>query len=456
VDLDLNVGYRPFGHQVAFHESNARFKGAFSGNRGGKTLSGAYEFIRRIFFDLQSGKGRIPAKGTSKRLHRLLYWIVAPNYRLGKTSLETVERLLPYKAIVDSNKTENAIWLVGGVKIELRSAEDPRHLVADSLNGIWIDEAPRVKAEAWRGALRARLADQLGWLIATGSPLGGRDCWAYIDLVSQSGTGGIETFTWTTEQNPYIPRSEVQWAKDRLPAAHYKRDWQASWDAHGGVIFDEFDESLHVVSESELRLRYGHALRGGRDIRTLFQRVVGAIDWGWQAPGCLLVIGKVSDDDVIVLEESYAPGRRVLGNDGVTWLSECHRLKQKWGIEVFACDPESPGEIAALADNGINAFAANNRRLAGIRRVAEAMHPYTVNGTRKAGLTVLSSCTNLLREIRSYTWKSNREQTAFFDEPADNQSDHAVDPLRYGLLEINPVSVMERFRTQRPGWRPPG
>lgn len=456
MNLDLRVGYRPFSQQAAFHRSQARFRGAFSGNRGGKSVCGAYEFIRSIFLDQKYGRGKAPVgRSLSGSAQERLYWIVAPDYRLGSVSFNNVDRLLPEAAIVARNKSEHSITLVGGAKIELRSAEDPRRLVADSLAGLWIDEAPRVKPEAWRGALRARLADQQGWALLTGSPLGGRANWVFQDIVAQHGQGGIESFTWTTADNPYIPRSEVQWAKDHLPPSHFLRDWQASWDSHGGAVYEEFSDKIHVLSEAELRLQYSRVVRGG-DLRSLFKRIVGAIDWGWTAPGCILVVGKISDDELIVLDESYAAGRRRLGMDGVTWLSEAHRLKQKWGIDVFTCDPEDPETISAFADNGINAYGASNGVLHGIRRVAEAMHPVTSGGMTRPGLRILSTCTNLIREIRNYMWKPNKDQTGFIDEPDDKSGEHALDPMRYAVLELNPVSVMERFRTQRQAWRPVG
>jgi hypothetical protein len=450
VNITLKGDYRPFDRQAAFHRSEARFKGAFSGNRGGKTMSGAYEFIRRIFLDLAAGKGRTATLHSKARLHRLLYWVVAPDYKLGKTSLDNILRLLPPEAIVDYNRSDHTLWLVGDIKIELRSGENPSRLVAESLNGLWIDEAPRVKPEAWRGALRARLADRQGWLIATGSPLGGRSNWVFIDLVSASGRSGIETFTWETADNPYIPRSEIEWAAEHLPPSHFKRDWQASWDSHGGAIFEEFKDETHVISEAQLRMEYANAFRG--DLRTLFRRVAVGVDWGYTAAGCMLVVGQVADDDFIVLEESYAAGRPKLRGAGATWFSEAKRLKDKWGATIFACDPEDPDSIHDFADNGIPAIGARNGVSLGIRRVAEAMHP--VKG--KPGLRVLSTCTNLIREIRNYAWKPNREQTGFLEEPDDNCSDHALDPMRYAVLELNPVSVVDRFRNRNTMGRPPG
>ncbi len=447
MNIDLRVGYRPFNKQASFHRSEARFRGAFSGNRGGKTVAGAWQFLRSVFLDqLHNAPTALIGTGHGG-LHKRLYWIVAPDYKLGQVSYDMVKRLLRPDAIIGENKSEHSFFLPGGSKVQLRSAEDPKRLVADSLHGIWIDEAPRVKAEAWRGALRARLADQQGWLLATGSPLGGRDNWVYQDLVSQTGQGGIETFTWTTEQNPYIPRSEIEWARERLPKSHYLRDWCASWDATGGAIYEDFDPAVHVISESQFRLEHARDIaRVG--FRGLFRDVVVGVDWGWTAAGCMLVIGQLDtkEDRFVVLDESYAAGRRILQGTGDTWLSEARRLAAKWGATRFPCDPEDPEAIASLSDNGISAVPAVNTRSHGIRRVSEAM--CVVNG--KPGLQVFSSCTNLLREIPAYQWKPSKEQTGFLDEPDDKCSDHALDPLRYGVVELAPVSIVDKFR-QRTG-----
>src|SRR5262249_14500147 len=124
---------------------------------------------------------------------------------------------------------------------------------------------------------------------------------------------------------------------------------------------------------------------------------------------------------------------------GTTWLSEAKRLRDKWGVTLFVCDPARPDAIHDLATNSIPTIAAYNDVYLGIRRVAEAIHP----ALGLPGMRILDQCKHLVSEMRSYQWKQNRnlanpDMATFAEVPADNQADHACDALRYATVELRP------------------
>lgn len=452
-DLVLAPAYEPFAKQIDFHRSPKRFKGAFAGNRGGKTLSGGAEFVGNIFRDLKAGKGKKAVRIGNTRVPRLTYWVVTPTAALAEFPYREIVRFLPHALIDKVNASTRELWLKGDIQIGFRSTERPELLVAETLNGLWMDEAPRCKAEAWRGALRARLADQQGWAILTGSPLGGRNNWVYQDFVSRVGVDEhVAAFSWTTADNPYVPREEVEHARRTLPDAWFKRDWEASWDSFGGAIYEEFRDETHVISEE--RWRFEHGL-GGRPLRECFNRVIAAIDYGFASCGCMLVVGELGDGKWVVLDEVYGPGIAPVSGTKRTWLTECQRVVKDYGVSSFFGDPEDADANFLLRQNGVNVRSARKEIYAGIRRVSSAMHVDT--NTRKPGLRIFDRCKNLIRELRNYMWKPNREQTGFLEEPADRQEDHACDALRYCGMELRLYDYVERQRdTTSYGGPPPG
>lgn len=233
--LVLAPEYQPFTKQTAFHRSSKRFKVAAAGNRGGKTLSGAAEFVANIYRDLKAGKGKASVRVGSTRVPRLAYWIITPTHEMGEFPYRELVRFLPRELIEKVNASTREIWLRGDIQIDFKSTERPERLVAASLNGLWMDEACRCKAEAWRGGLRARLADQQGWALFTTSPLGGKNNWVYQELVAREGIDEhIGSFHWRTDENPHIPSTEIEHARANTAPQWFKRDWEASWDAFGG------------------------------------------------------------------------------------------------------------------------------------------------------------------------------------------------------------------------------
>lgn len=449
-DIVLASDYTPFDKQLAFHRSPARFKVAAAGNRGGKTMSGAAEFVSNIYRDLKAGKGKRPVRLGNTRVPRLTYWVVTPTAALAEFPYREIVRFLPHGLIDKVNASTRELWLKGDIQIGFRSTERPELLVAETLNGVWTDEAPRCKPEAWRGALRARIADQLGWALFTGSPLGGRNNWVYQDLVSKVGIDEyIASFHWTTEDNPYIPREEIEHAKRTLPPAWYARDWGANWDSFGGAIYEEFNDAQHVVSEQAFRFEFG---LGSRPLRECFNRSIAIIDYGHTVNGCMLTIGEMGDRNWVVIDEVYQPGIRPINGSKTTWLAECQRVQREYGVRDFFGDPEDAGANFDLRNNGIPIRSANKQIYTGIRRVASAIH--VDDRTKKPGLRIFDRCKNTIREARNYMWKPNKEQTGFLEEPAPNQDDHAMDCLRYGAMELKLYDYVDAARSG--GWNGSG
>ena len=455
--------YRPHPKQVRAHRlrvngRRCRYVVLSAGVRGGKSISGAVEFLDRIYEDLNNPTvKKRPVVGVGRRrTPRLRYWVVAPTMPLTRFAYEYLLQFTPAELIQSQSQSDYTIWLLPDILVEFKTGERPDLLVGASVNGMLLDEAARIKAECWRGALRGRLTDTKGWVIFASSPLGGRNNWLWAEMVSKAGIvegtereGGnadIASFSWMTRDNPHIDPAEIEKARNELPEAWFLRDFEASWESFGGLIYPEFDEKMHVVSEKEFRLKFRLPNQtNADDIRRICERVVAGVDFGHTSPGCIVVVGRLSQHKFVVLEESYASGRPITGH-GTTWVSEAARLREKWGVSLFACDPARPDAITDMAGQGIPTVNAFNDVYLGIRRVAEALHPVTVgtiNGheAKEPGMYILDQCRNGVRELRNYQWAATKDQSGFMEKPADDQSDHFCDALRYAIAELRPVAT---------------
>lgn len=429
--VEIASQYAPHKMQLQLHRGGKRYLVATAGVRGGKTKSCAYEFVHRIYLDLKAGKAYKVSGVGKRRRPALHYWLCAPTAALLREPLRYLFETIPQPLIERYYEAEKQLWLKGDILIELKSTENPMMLVSAGLNGLWIDEAARVKSDAWHGQLRSRLSDKSGWALFSTSPLG-RSNWVYQELVSQAyDNDDIHAITWRTIDNPYIPKEEIEKAKRELPLAWYKRDYEASWDSFGGTVFDEFKDETHITTEPKLRIEYG---LGDKPIRTLFRRVLAGVDFGWSEPGAIVVVADLGNHRYLVLDESYASNRIVHDvrlNSG-TWVSEAKRLRDKWGISQFFCDTASPGSINDLQRAGLNVLSAEKDIYVGVRKLCELHH--VIDG--KPSLQVLSHCSNLIREMRNYQWQQDKHKTGHVDKPAENQSDHGIDALRYSFTEL--------------------
>lgn len=138
-----------------------------------------------------------------------------------------------------------------------------------------------------------------------------------------------------------------------------------------------------------------------------------SIDFGYEDPCTLLATYKL-EDSIYCKELLYL--RRVTIPDFI------YKIKDL-GLNLtddFICDSANPQAIAEMVRAGINAKPVKKDTiLSGIDQI------------KRHNLFVHKDSTNLLEELNSYVWKSDKNGTNV-DEPEDHHN-HLLDPLRYIL-----------------------
>lgn len=426
-------GFKPHGQQVRVLESKARWTVVLAGVRGGKTYSCAAAFLHRIYNDLASGKANesVPATGDRYRRPRLHYWVCTPTYDLLKEPRRYLMQLLNPNQ-VEAFLEGRELWLHGGILIEFKSTDNAKALVSVGLNGVWIDEADRVEADAWRGQLSTRLSDKKGWGIFSSTPYAARAGFLFQDFIQHADEPirDIEFISWRFVDNVYNDLLEWKAAKLRLPDRYFRREYEASLDAFVGLVYELGPQ--HVV-----------------DIlpdRKMFKQVVAGVDWGWNDPGAIVVIGDTGRQLVVVEELKESHLQVIAQNPGErSWISEFVRLHRKWNIDRFVCDHE-PGFVHAAVRAGLPALNAHKDLASGLRRVSETMalsapvgSPGSVNYLAPIpGLTIHRACKALVGELQNYAWAVSKKG-GMLEEPLPGD-DHLSDALRYAVMELRRYS----------------
>lgn len=439
ISVDLFAGERLHPHAYRFFMDESRFCLALAGTRGAKTYTGARRFWKNVWLRDWPVLSRLPynpgaaRKGTAlwwDRRPRAHYWVVAPEHALLSEPKRYLLQFLPSELLDHTDNGAGRWWLKGDILIEFKSAHDPKMLVSVGLNGLWLDEADRMKSEAWNGNLRARVADKQGWVQATTTPLGRSWTYAAFEKPSRDGVPGYGYHHWRTVDNTRLASiaEEAADAKARLPLPYYKREFEASREAFIGQVYSEFDEDTMVRPLPKDVVLYTRA---------------GGQDWGFSHPGAAVVVGASSRElrvaNVWALDERYQTNRLVED----WWIPEIRSLNTTWKFNDWACDPEAPDDIARYKDAGIHAFPHRNFSAseydehqrsvkAGIRLLASLMH--------QKRFFIDPRCKNLIDEIKSYRWKQRKggigDDESLIEEPESNQPDHALDALRYGTTSL--------------------
>lgn len=423
--------YTPQEYQNEFHCSPARFKNIIGGVRSGKSHSAAREFYKRLCFDL--AKAQAAGKG-SEFMH---YWIITPDFPLGKVAMrETFATIRQHniRHVKKWRQSYKELELYPNILIEFKSANDPNKLVAVKLHGGWIDEVARLKAEAWMGGVRQRFTDLEGWCIFSTSPLGKN--WYYQEIIRRGDPEDIlydtdfANFWFKTSQNGYIPKGEIEAARRQLPPKYFRREYEASLEEFFGQIYEEFSRKVHGYP------------RPGIEAPMKFNKIICGIDWGFATPGCFMVFGKDYEEvpNYFELETIYQermlvtkPGSKTGVKPLVkceTWLDHAIRLKDKFPEIVFYPGKDKPEYIEIFKAAGLAMMDTDYSVAAGIQTVNKLHH---VNP--KTGLPRMFYRNQAPREVfeerESYQWATDRGGLVK-DEPK-KEFDHSVDAERYAV-----------------------
>lgn len=433
--------YKPHSKQKDFHASEARFKNLCAGVRSGKTFAAGREFVKQI---------RQDAENKPKR--NFLYWAVAPDHVIGQTQIEEVFKVLtepfgihfedirksPLVRYWNDNKKvlslkfkvklKNGKTVTKYARIRFRSAERPESLVADTVDGAWIDEAARLKPAAWPN-VRARLVTTRGWCLFSTTPFGRN--WYYHEIYtlgdpsSDNYNEQFENFVFYTSDNTAVPgiKEEVELARKQMPEKFFKRDFEASFDTFVGQIYDDFDRTKHLMKRKTME----EYIRTGR-IRTF---ILGK-DWGYTNPGTSIVVGVDDDLNFYIIDAIYKTQVNVDSSNPNenTWVKMDQQLFKKYPIQIIYADPARADNVDVYRRKRFPIRSADNSVMAGIQTVMTMLKVDEETG--KTRLYVCEDLKHVIEEFQAYKWAEQKDGN--LKEEPDKKNDHAMDAIRYAIF----------------------
>lgn len=438
--------YAPTAAQSRFHRKvrRARFAVAVAGRRGGKTQAGAAEVRERILEDSARKLATLgpwrPSEGKDPKPW-LRYCVVSPTYALLNEPKMALQAYLGMAAsggmIIEQGPTE--WWLVGGIRIDFRSGDRPERLVSHGYDGIWLDEAARLKAGVWAENLRATLSDTQGWAIFTSTPLGRNwlyeQIWAKCDPKAAAEVAKLQgkksedildpSFqgaTWTTAENTALAHlaAEMAQAQIELPEEQFARNYRADFDVFPGQIF-RLIEARHLLGHGPDMSRF-KSLSAGIDIGSTHPTSCSLFGETWA--------GKWEEIETesaagVLFDDSEDWARRK--SDGDMWTSRVYRLLKRWaGLDWDRIPLKFPADRPDVRQQfearGFNVESAFQEHEAAIAWFQTALH----SGRVAVRSGVLWRCLTNIRRPDA----GKRSTKAWVDE-----NDDEWDGARYALSE---------------------
>lgn len=342
------------------------------------------------------------------------FLILAPTYKIMQQS--TLPEFLKWMdGFGEYNKVDGIFRIHSGGTCYMRTATDPDSIVGvTDVRFIWGDEAGKYSLYFWEN-IQARAAFKQAQILLTTSPYTLNWIWKEIIRPIKKDPGvrpDVELIQARSDENPYFPKSVIELKKKTMDARRFNALFGGQWEKMEGLVYDCYDETENSCDPFTL------------PIGTKFY---GGVDWGTTAPFALVVRAITPDGYHFQVSEYYKTGLTI-----TDMIQIARQKKQTYGIEVFYCDPASPGYIEEFCRNGLTAVGANNNIRLGIDR------HYELIKTRRYK-TFRGMCRYTVDEYESYHYPDSDDNIEpnrdIKDRLPVKQDDHALDANRYISIE---------------------
>lgn len=427
--FSYNKGKLIHKKQIEFHKSKKRNRWVFGGNRTGKTECGAVE---TIWLSL----GIHPYKENKNSTE---CWVVSLSTRVQKEVAQAkILKYLPKNKIVDiimnegkKATPENGIIeciIVKNIsgensRIWFKSCEEGREkFQGTSLDFVWFDEEP---PEDIYNECKMRVLDKKGEVFGTMTPLKGLT-FVYNEIyLNEKNDPEVFYIFISWADNPYLSKNEIDRLSKTLSSDDIEsRKYGRFSSVDSGLIYTEFDENFHVIEPFNIPEDWQDKL---------------SIDPGLSNPLSCHWYAKDYDGNIYIVAEHFEDNKTIeYHSQKIKEISNMLNWKRTSNNMIYSLIDSAANQKTLASKNSVtelfyqNGIYANpnvNKDvLSGISKVKSYLK--NLNGETK--LFVFSNCTNLIRELKTYRWKS-------LDTPT-KKDDHALDELRYYIMSLNETS----------------
>lgn len=297
----------------------------------------------------------------------------------------------------DLHNKSDATYQLWGNMVEFISIDQPQKVRGRKRDVLFINEANEINLEDWRQLLLRTT----GRVLIDYNP-SDEFHWIYEEVIPRE---DAEFFRTTYKDNPFLPESVV------MEIERFKTADENFWKVYGlgergtsqSTIFTHWKEINQIPNEYKL-LNIG-------------------LDFGYTNDPTAIVRVYTDGHGFAVDELCYAT--RLTNSD----IAKVLRDNEVNRSDVVICDSAEPKSIDEIHAHGFNTHGARKGKDS-VKNGIQFLH--------SRPLLVTARSVNLIRELRNYKWKEDKNGKQLND-PVDSFN-HAIDAMRYAITfnQTNP------------------
>jgi len=295
------------------------------------------------------------------------------------------------------NKTLLTYTFANGSTIEFFSADQEAKLRGARRQVLYINEANNIEFEAYHQlAIRTSEAIYIDF-----NPVS--EFWAHTEVLKEPDSELVVLTYRDNEALPATIRDDIEAAQVKAATSTYWANW---WKVYGlgevgslqGVVFDDWQQVDGIDFAGDKLVAIG-------------------LDWGYTNDPTAVVAVYKRGSAILLHELIYQNG---LTNQDIAEHLRKLGIGRSWPIIADSAEPKSIEEVHRL---GFNIHPAT--------KGADSIRN-SIDILKRQPLLVTRESTNLIKELRNYTWDTDRTG-ASLGVPIDRYN-HAIDAVRYVAL----------------------
>lgn len=373
-----------------------------SGKQGGKTLGGA-TWIKRITSRFtEPDSNFIVTAPTAK----IMSAATLPAFKKTMVGMGKLN-----KSLMEYTMSDNRI-------VYLRTfsgGKDPLAIEGiTNVKGIWNDEVGMLNRPCWNN-IEGRSAFKQCQVFNTTTPYALN--FLFSDIYKPWVRGerdDVDMVQFRSVDNPYFPPEEIERQRRLLDPRVFAMMYEGKFERMAGLVYQEFSERENIVDPFDIL----------KDIRSGQYFVCAGVDWGFtnQFAMSIRAIHKFDVGRDYQIDEFY--------RTHMTPTEKVHHAKifrDKWLIETFYCDNESPDMVEEFNRAGLNAVGCPKSHKIKVDRI----HRHQGLIKNRHHQLFRGCCPNTEEEYQMYHYEEDEGQDKNISEVPVDSNNHLMDANGY-------------------------
>lgn len=226
-------------------------------------------------------------------------------------------------------------------------------------------------------------------------------------LIDSEFWGRVNWTVWDNQEN--LPSDYIE-TLDALPEIKRKRMRDGLWCDNEGLVYDEFDEDIHVLDEMPPGSETWSQIRG--------------IDFGYVNPFVCLQ-GSVDGDGRLYLDLEHYKSKMLVEDHA--------KIIREWPPIISSVADHDSEDRETLHRHGVPTIPAKKDIRVGIDAVKARLK---LQPDGRPRLYFTKRMINTINEIYSYRWPTGQDGKNDKEVPVDDMN-HAMDALRYIVMQLD-------------------